>query len=409
MTNVSVAYPAPTPVTGSKQYEQGIKYPWGWYTEKSTPTWYYPFYSTSNKQGSGGPRIHNSWGWWAPVRDYYRDGYVISVEGNYMLVADSSSLDTATRYQSWSGEPAHFNQFTKVNELFNTSPPSWATGNGFPVLSTNLKNQLITQTLVKFGDRQASLGEALAESGETLKMLASSAIKLAKALRQLKRGNPAGFLKELGISAKPKKVANHWLEYQFGWLPLMSDIYDLHKVAQDGFKQRVKGQLISHVRNISLNDEIKIGTEHFTGDGQVHGKARCKLFYRVSDTTLNPLSQLGLINPLEVAWELVPWSFAIDWLVPVGSFLEATTATMGLDYVDGYVSLTSGHNINADVRLSPSYPYKLAGSMKFHVRSTGFRRQRVSVEDAVPRLFYKSPFSTTHVLDAIALIHNLRR
>jgi hypothetical protein len=32
--------------------------------------------------------------------------------------------------------------------------------------------------------------------------------------------------------------------------------------------------------------------------------------------------QLGLLDPLSVAWELLPWSFVIDWFIPIGAYLD---------------------------------------------------------------------------------------
>jgi hypothetical protein len=31
---------------------------------------------------------------------------------------------------------------------------------------------------------------------------------------------------------------------------------------------------------------------------------------------------LGLLDPLSVAWEILPWSFVVDWFYPVGTFLD---------------------------------------------------------------------------------------
>ena len=41
-------------------------------------------------------------------------------------------------------------------------------------------------------------------------------------------------------------------------------------------------------------------------------------------------NQLGLVNPASVAWELIPFSFLVDWFLPVGKFLESYTDTVGM-------------------------------------------------------------------------------
>jgi hypothetical protein len=32
---------------------------------------------------------------------------------------------------------------------------------------------------------------------------------------------------------------------------------------------------------------------------------------------------LGLVNPAEIAWEVVPYSFVVDWFLPIGSYISA--------------------------------------------------------------------------------------
>lgn len=50
----------------------------------------------------------------------------------------------------------------------------------------------------------------------------------------------------------------------------------------------------------------------------------------VKNADLFKANQLGLINPATVAWEVVPFSFLVDWFLPVSRFLESQTDTLGL-------------------------------------------------------------------------------
>jgi hypothetical protein len=42
---------------------------------------------------------------------------------------------------------------------------------------------------------------------------------------------------------------------------------------------------------------------------------------------------------MEVAWEIIPFSFVADWFLPVGKFLSHLTATSGLVFVNGYKAI----------------------------------------------------------------------
>ena len=57
--------------------------------------------------------------------------------------------------------------------------------------------------------------------------------------------------------------------------------------------------------------------------------------YDVPNTFLREFSTLGLTNPAVVAWELVPYSFVLDWLVPIGSWLDLLDAGAFLEYREG--------------------------------------------------------------------------
>ena len=57
--------------------------------------------------------------------------------------------------------------------------------------------------------------------------------------------------------------------------------------------------------------------------------------------------QLGIDNPLEVVWELIPLSFVADWFIPVGEFLRSLTATNGLVFHSGYKATRDVRKVEA--------------------------------------------------------------
>jgi hypothetical protein len=73
---------------------------------------------------------------------------------------------------------------------------------------------------------------------------------------------------------------------------------------------------------------------HCTYVGSSVAKAGGKL--RVTCTMTAELETLGLLNPLSLAWELLPYSFVIDWFLPIGDYLAATTASAGMTWVNGW-------------------------------------------------------------------------
>jgi hypothetical protein len=49
-------------------------------------------------------------------------------------------------------------------------------------------------------------------------------------------------------------------------------------------------------------------------------------------------SQLGVVNPASIAWELIPFSFIVDWFLNVGDFLNQFSDFLGLRIEDDYTS-----------------------------------------------------------------------
>lgn len=192
---------------------------------------------------------------------------------------------------------------------------------------------------------RAELGVFLAELGQSTQMIAKRALQLARAYRYLRTGQFAAFTKELGVSKKRKKgtyaskdVSNLWLEYSFGWAPMVGDIYDAVTVLQSPLRQvavstSARNRQPKRKPKFTLNDD---GTSY---DQQRYEESTwCGVRIRVTNPNLWLANQLGLTNPLGVAWELVPFSFVVDWFSTVGTFLSHGTDMLGLSQSGAYTS-----------------------------------------------------------------------
>jgi len=69
-------------------------------------------------------------------------------------------------------------------------------------------------------------------------------------------------------------------------------------------------------------------------DGVLVAKTGATL--KITNPDLLLASRMGLINPLAIAWELVPFSFVVDWFTKFGDVLEAKTDFLGISLLDSY-------------------------------------------------------------------------
>lgn len=269
-----------------------------------------------------------------------------------------------------------------------------------PILTENMRNRLITECLLKVNDRKVNLGEALAESRQTIGMLAKTTSTLVRVMLAARRRKwrEVGKLLGLGGSATKhlsgKTFSDQWLSLQFGWMPLVNDIYGLGQQLQDGFRK--DNFLIRAVRQLQDTASYK-STQSILNDdviGTIDLRYRCILWYRVSNADLQALSQMGLINPFEVAWAISPFSFLVDWLIPVGNVLEASTATLGLTFTDGVFSLRGDVNVSAECK-NWTWPIPLAGHQNFRFKGYAFGFRRIAITSSpIPMLYMKSPLSS---------------
>ena len=280
-----------------------------------------------------------------------------------------------------------------------------------------LKNAAVIRALNNLKDQKVNFAQAFAERGQVASLVANTATKLAKAARAIRRGDVPGAARALGITSKQKfkGVRESWLELQYGWKPLLSDVYgsmcELHDndVAEpQRYRFTVRGSASESVS--ALHYEL-YGSNRYVAQGVLkrHRGARVRLDYRLDNPMLAAASALGLTNPAQLAWELVPWSFVADWFIPVGSYLSAMDADLGYIFQGGSVT-TRQEDVLSSLTLDiTALGLAQTNFTKYHAYG-GFRSQKrvirtVYSSSPFPRFpGFKNPFSVTHALNAIALL-----
>lgn len=167
-----------------------------------------------------------------------------------------------------------------------------------------------------------NLAVNVAQGKQLVDMCATNLQKFGRALLYLKRGNFASAARTLGVrrrdtKLKDKDISGRWLELQYGWLPALGDTYEAAKAfeaLQEGRKNVVKV-----VHKVVMPIEGSAAPAQYTcrGTSEVIGKITYEMEEEISFAR-----SLGLLDPLSVAWEIIPFSFVIDWFYPIGTFLD---------------------------------------------------------------------------------------
>lgn len=250
---------------------------------------------------------------------------------------------------------------------------------------------------------ELDLGIALAEAGSTMRMVksVSKVIDFAR-------------LSRLGGT---KDLANGWLQWQYGWKPLVSDVF----LAADEAIRVVLNELQSIRARATIPIEVNrehrreiITTNPLTPTvAKGKGKASCTIGVRYQVPRFDP-ARWSSLNPVSLAWELIPYSFVFDWFYDVGSWLRAmeTGLYYGASFKSGWVSELYRYEAVENVKLPHNVVYSSVSRREWFpttgsIRRIEFRR-RVLTSWPLPRKpTFKVDLGAQRMISAAALLRQL--
>jgi hypothetical protein len=303
-------------------------------------------------------------------------------------------------------------------------PPSWMTAAVMPSLTN--------EALIDLKNRKVNLAITIAERQKTADMVVRRvydlivlARQVVRCLRSLKRfrGRPVSSHRECEKLAvdltRDWNLPNLWLEYQYGWRQIVSDIYGmieaLQKFEGSSFQRyRVKGRART-ARFYSDIVDVGFGMagawpsavpvlRTITRNGRYFWKIRIDCVLK--DDIYRTMSDVGIFDPQLVAWELLPYSFVVDWLIRVGQYLDAINAYQGLEFssatttVGGGFAWSTRNVLRTD--LSPCGKYQEISAPK--TVASGFRRSVSSTPPQARLALDYTPLSLERLISGIALL-----
>lgn len=239
------------------------------------------------------------------------------------------------------GNPRHLQTIKRYafEGAYYSSPlvPTQSTGADVQA-ADNLALKMLYRRIRK-ANSHFSGGVFLGEIREVISMIRRPAMTLRNGLgdyfstlRKRKGRAPKHRLREI--------LSSTWLEYSFGWQPLVNDVIaaaeTLARFENDERRTSVSGWGVHE----TLLDS---GAVQYNGlFGRLHAIqhyrrwASAKVSYRVgldfrakapfgSAKRLAELSGFKLQDFVPTVWELIPWSFIVDYFTNVGDILEAMT------------------------------------------------------------------------------------
>lgn len=211
-------------------------------------------------------------------------------------------------------------------------------------------------------------------------------------------------------------ISEIWLEMRYAWRPLLYDLQDINRALErlaSGVEtplQRAYGTRSSE-RSVSA-----VGSGAFRGPlGSGLTAGFIPVYARVSSATTVAHASVGLkvkatavysADPLVTAWELVPFSFIMDWFVSIGAALSAFSPFAGGNLLYSGVALSQTSEVTETYSLQVATPswVLVSGSSVPSIRTVKTEHYQRYAKQPTPTVGIDINLDMFKLLDLLALI-----
>lgn len=347
----------------------------------------------------------------------------------YDIIRTRNTMGTITRLARFNGEPTE--EYLDAGVISaRAGMPSSGQLSITPEQLLSARNECANKLLLKVKDQKVNIAQAIGERQQTIDLIATTAKRLADSFLALKKGDVVAAARLATGFAKPsrrvrqnfrkqykvdpdKAASNAWLELQYGWKPLLQDIYDAAEFAAQRATNEVKSKATASVKREIVETSVPFQggqVQQYNGlyDRKVSLIVKMQCRFIPTDDASHNLVQLGLTNPFLLAWELLPYSFVVDWFLPIGTWLSLQDATVGLVFLDGGSVTVQKRRLFWDYNKGSDdgglYDTKYGITASGNQIWDTVEREPLGSFPSVKFPQFKNPLSPLHAANAIALL-----
>jgi len=283
--------------------------------------------------------------WYKPVKSRKAPGKVVKVKGRLHRVrlrqysGTRKNKEFHTFYKSkwgqWS-EPINYQwvHYGVPSDRVHTCTVGLGSiGSALNYIDSNDHLALMGKLRERIAGSDFNAGILVAEGHEALRTIAQGAQRIARALTLVHQGHVLTAARSLitdpkkvrvhknGLSKIPKSayhkdIASRWLELQYGWKPILSDV----KAAAEFVAKLTNFPMVQTYR-VQRVKPLQYNKNALFDDVTSGSVDRLQIVAKLTEVDVAKLS--GLTDPAAIVWEKIPYSFVVDWFIPIGSYLAA--------------------------------------------------------------------------------------
>lgn len=373
---------------------------------------------------------------WRPPKPWVHESLDLRFSVGAVTTTWNHSNKTTRTESVW---PANMACGSISRALFSAWPPTCARFKGISKEKSSLLSEAETKALAKIKLGDVEWGETIFQWRQTASLFTNNVRSIARDVRRFRRELRDVEWRRLirrrsfkerqkarkGRRCRDYSLSQKWLELVYGWIPLLSDIYGSIVLLSDTMS--LEGMVVcGRGKAYGVTEEqfdfdpaptlAQPGPHYELGyTFRTNHQVACDLWYRLDDIEVARVSALGLVNPAQLAWNLLPWTFVLDWLLPIGPWLGSFTADSGFEFMSGTTSYKReviGVSASGGVfegRNGKTYFSGATYSQPSISCEAAFFRRNVLISRPVPGLYFKNPLSPVHVMNAIALLRQAFR